>query len=229
LKLYIANKNYSSWSLRPWVLMRELGIPFEEHLEPFGEDPQEMHTRFSRFSPSAKVPCLHDGELRIWDSLAIVEHLAERYSTVWPNDPAARAYARSATAEMHSSFNALRRHCSMTCGQRVVLRERPLDLQADLARLKTLWTMGLVNFGGSFLAGKAFSAVDAFYAPVAFRLQTYGISLDERCDAYAAKLRALPAMLEWYAAALVEPWREPAHEESIRVVAESIIDLRTAS
>ncbi len=229
MKLYIANKNYSSWSLRPWVLMRELGIPFEEHLEPFGEDAAEMHERFSRFSPSAKVPCLHDGELRIWDSLAIVEHLAERYPQVWPRDPVARAYARSATAEMHSSFGALRRHCSMTCGQRVVLRERPLDLQADIARLQALWTMGLSRFGGPFLAGAEFTAVDAFYAPVAFRLQTYNISLDDRCDAYAANLRALPAMREWYAAALVEPWREPAHEESITAVAASIIDLRTAS
>ncbi|MGA0734173.1 MAG: glutathione S-transferase family protein [Steroidobacteraceae bacterium] len=229
MKLYIANKNYSSWSLRPWVLMRELGIPFEEHLEPFGEDPHEMQVRFGRFSPSAKVPCLHDGELRIWDSLAIVEHLAERHPTIWPSDPAARAYARSAAAEMHSSFNALRRHCSMTCGQRVVLRERPLDLQADLARLKAVWTMGLSSFGGPFLAGKTFCAVDAFYAPVAFRLQTYGISLDAPCDAYAATLRALPAMREWYAAALIEPWRERVHEESIRVVAESITDLRKTS
>lgn len=209
--------------------MRELGIPFEEHLEPFGEDPHEMQVRFGRFSPSAKVPCLHDGELRIWDSLAIVEHLAERHPTIWPSDPAARAYARSAAAEMHSSFNALRRHCSMTCGQRVVLRERPLDLQADLARLKAVWTMGLSSFGGPFLAGKTFCAVDAFYAPVAFRLQTYGISLDAPCDAYAATLRALPAMREWYAAALIEPWRERAHEESIRVVAESITDLRKTS
>lgn len=229
MKLYIGNKNYSSWSLRPWVLMRELGISFEEHLEPLGEDATEMHDRFSRFSPSAKVPCLHDGELRIWDSLAIVEHLAERHPRVWPSDPVARAFARSATAEMHSSFGALRRHCSMSCGQRVVLRERPLDLQADLARLQKLWTMGLAGFRGPFLAGAAFTAVDAFYAPVAFRLQTYGVSLDERCDAYAANLRALPAMREWYEAALVEPWREAAHEAEITAVAASIVDLRIAN
>ncbi len=229
MKLYITNKNYSSWSLRPWVLMRELGIPFEEHLEPLGENPAETFERFSHFSPTAKVPCLHDGELRIWDSLAIAEHLAERHPEVWPSDPAARAYARSATAEMHSSFGALRRHCSMTCGQRVVLRERPLDLQADLARLRNLWTMGLTRFGGPFLAGAVFTAVDAFFAPVAFRLQSYGLVLDERCDAYAAHLRALPAMREWYAAALVEPWREPAHEEEIAAVAASITDLRATN
>ncbi len=96
--------------------MRELGIPFEERLEPLGESADEQRERFSRFSPNGKVPCLHDGELRIWDSLAIVEYLAERYPAVWPRDPAARAYARSATAEMHAGFAAIRRHCSMTCG-----------------------------------------------------------------------------------------------------------------
>lgn len=117
----------------------------------------------------------------------------------------------------------------MSCGQRVVLRERPLDLQADLARLQKLWTMGLAGFRGPFLAGAAFTAVDAFYAPVAFRLQTYGVSLDERCDAYAANLRALPAMREWYEAALVEPWREAAHEAEITAVAASIVDLRIAN
>lgn len=206
--------------------MRELAIPFEECVEPFGEDPTEMHARFSRFSPSAKVPCLHDGALRVWDSLAIVEFLAERYPAVWPSDRAARAYARSATAEMHAGFHALRRHCSMTCGQRVVLRDRPADLQADLARLQQLWNMGLASFGGPFLAGSAFTAVDAFYAPVAFRLQTYSISLDTPCDTYTQRLLELPSMRDWYDAALIEPWRERAHEQSIAVVAASIIDLR---
>lgn len=206
--------------------MRELAIPFEEHVEPFGEDPTDMRERFGRFSPTAKVPCLHDGELRIWDSLAIVEFLAERHPAVWPTDRAARAYARSATAEMHAGFNALRRHCSMTCGQRVVLRERPADLQTDLARLQQLWNLGLTSFGGAFLAGATFTAVDAFFAPVAFRLQTYGISLDASCDAYTQRLLELPSMREWYAAALIEPWREAAHEEAITAVAASIIDLR---
>lgn len=206
--------------------MRELGIPFEERLEPLGEDSDEQRERFSRFSPNEKVPCLHDGELRIWDSLAIVEYLAERYPAVWPSDPAARAYARSAAAEMHSGFAAIRRHCSMTCGQRVVLREIPTDVRVDLDRLAALWSMGLDRFGGPFLAGEKFCAVDAFFAPIAFRMQSYGLSLDESSNAYVARLLALPSMRDWYAAALVEPWRKKAYEEEIRSVAISITDLR---
>ncbi|NBX41840.1 MAG: glutathione S-transferase, partial [Gammaproteobacteria bacterium] len=167
--LYITNKNYSSWSLRPWVLMRTLGIAFEERLVPLPED--DAAELFRSFSPSGRVPCLHDGDIVVWDSLAIVEYLAERHDGVWPTDARARAYARSASAEMHSSFFALRNHCSMTCGQRIVLRERPAALDADLARLAALWQQGLQSFGGPFLAGPRFSAVDAFFAPVAFRLR----------------------------------------------------------
>lgn len=207
--------------------MRELGIPFEECLEPLGEDPDEQRERFTRFSPNGKVPCLHDGELRIWDSLAIVEYLAERYPGVWPDDPVARAYARSAAAEMHSGFAAIRRHCSMTCGQRVVLREVPTDVQADLDRIAALWSMGLERFGGLFLAGERFSAVDAFFAPIAFRMQSYGLVLDESSCSYADRLLSLPSMRKWYAAALVEPWRKKAYGDEIRAVAASITDLRT--
>ena len=223
--LYITNKNYSSWSLRPWVLMRTLGIAFEERLVPLPED--DAAELFRSFSPSGRVPCLHDGDIVVWDSLAIVEYLAERHDGVWPTDARARAYARSASAEMHSSFFALRNHCSMTCGQRIVLRERPAALDADLARLAALWQQGLQNFGGPFLAGPRFSAVDAFFAPVAFRLRGYALSLDARCDEYAARLLALPAMQAWDAAALQEPWREAAHEREVAAVAASIVDLRT--
>lgn len=222
--LYIANKNYSSWSLRPWVLLRALGIPFEERLEPFsGATTAE---RFRHFSPTGKVPCLHDGATRVWDSLAIVEYLAERHPTVWPADRVARAWARSAAAEMHAGFGTLRNICSMTCGQRVTLRERPPALETDLLRLRELWHEGLRRFNGPWLAGAAFTAVDAFYAPVAFRLQTYGISLDAACDAYAARLLRLPAMREWYDAALAEPWRDDDHERDILAVAAHIEDLR---
>jgi glutathione S-transferase len=222
--LVIGNKNYSSWSLRPWVLMRTLRIDFEELLIPFAE-PGSAEL-FRQHSPSGRVPCLHDGDLRIWDSLAIVEYLAERHAGVWPAERAARAWARSAAAEMHSSFQALRNICSMTCGQRVVLRERPVALERDLSRLQSLWQEGLSRFGGPFLGGQTFTGVDAFYAPVAFRLQTYHLSLAEACDAYVARLRALPSMLEWYEAALGEPWREAAHEREIIDVAAEIIDLR---
>ena len=226
MKLFIANKNYSSWSLRPWILMRVLAIPFEEVLEPFGADGFDTERRFKRFSPSAKVPCLHDREQRIWDSLAIMEYLAERYSTVWPTDWQARIWARSAAAEMHSGFDALRAQCSMTCGQRVTLMEITPELAQDLARLNELWCEGLERFAGPFLAGRCFTAVDAFYAPVAFRLQSYGLTLSEAADAYRDRLLALPAMQEWYQAALREPWREAAHERAITLKAQHVIDLR---
>lgn len=223
-QLYIANKNYSSWSLRPWVLLRVLDIPFEERLEPFtGATTAE---RFRRFSPTGRVPCLHDGATRVWDSLAIVEYLAERHPGVWPKDAVARAWARSAAAEMHSGFGTLRNICSMTCGQRVTLRSRPPALEADLLRLRELWHEGLRRFGGPWLAGAAFTAVDAFFAPVAFRLQTYGIALDATTDAYAARLLMLPAMRDWYEAALLEPWRDDDHERDIIAVADRIDDLR---
>jgi glutathione S-transferase len=222
--LYIGNKNYSSWSLRPWVLMRTLSIPFEERLEPFSG--ATTADRFRVFSPSGKVPCLHDGALRVWDSLAIAERLAERHPGVWPADDVARAWARSAAAEMHAGFSALRATCSMTCGQRVTLRERPAALEADLLRLREIWHEGLRRFAGPWLAGGSFTAVDAFYAPVAFRLQTYGITLDPTSDAYVARLLMLPAMREWYAAALLEPWRDDDHERDIIAVAARIEDLR---
>jgi glutathione S-transferase len=223
-RLFIANKNYSSWSLRPWVLMRTLGIAFEERLEPFAD--RDNAANFRRFSPTGKVPCLHDGALQVWDSLAITEYLAERHPGVWPADPVARAWARSASAEMHSGFGALREHCSMSIGQRIVLRERPAALESDLVRLRELWHQGLRRFGGESLAGGSFTAVDAFFAPVAFRLQTYGIALDPVADAYAARLLALPAMREWQEAALIEPWREAAHEADLASRAALIEDLR---
>lgn len=226
-ELYIANKNYSSWSLRPWVLMRELGIAFEERLFPFA--PGSNLERFRAFSPTGKVPCLHDGATVVWDSLAIAEYLAERHAGVWPSDARARAWARSAAAEMHSGFAALRQRASMSCGQRVRLRELPADLGADLARLDALWGEGLARFGGPFLAGPAFGAVDAFYAPVAFRVQTYGLPLAAPAAAYAARLLALPAMRDWYAAALAEPWRDEAHEAEVAAAGTILQDLRNGA
>ena len=226
MKLYIANKNYSSWSLRPWVLMRMLEIPFEEILEPFADSPEATREQFRRFSPSARVPCLHDGELRIWDSLAIIEYLAERHPDVWPSDRHVRAWARCAAAEMHAGFNDLRNECSMTCGQRIVLKTRTAGLERDLDRLAALWQEGLATFGGPFLAGDRFTAVDAFFAPVAFRLQTYDLCLGVVCDAYRDRLLALPPMQAWYAAALREPWREATHEAEIAACAASRRDLR---
>lgn len=222
--LHIANKNYSSWSLRPWVLMRALDIPFEERLTPF---PTGSSWNFYRsFSPNGRVPCLVDDGWAVWDSLAIAEYLAERHHGVWPVEAKARAWARSAAAEMHSSFTALRNDCSMSCGVRVQLSPMSDALRHDLFRLADLWNDGLARFGGPFLAGGAFTAVDAFFAPVAFRAQSYGLSFEGAAAGYPARLLDLPAMREWYAAALVETWREPGHEAEVRAAGTIIEDLR---
>ncbi|HEU0035565.1 MAG TPA: glutathione S-transferase N-terminal domain-containing protein [Kofleriaceae bacterium] len=220
--LYITNKNYSSWSLRPWVLMTELAIPFREQLVPYAPG------AFASFSPSGRVPCLVDDDVVVWDSLAIAEYLAERHPGVWPADPRARAWARCAAAEMHAGFMTLRERCTMNVGIRVRLRDMPAALEAELARLAALWSDGLARFGGPFLAGPALTAVDAFYAPVAFRIQTYGLALPEPALAYAARLRALPAMERWKSAALAERWRDPMHEDEVTATGTVIEDLRAA-
>ena len=225
-ELYIGNKNYSSWSLRPWVLMRALAIPFVEHVVPF--DPGTSWAKFRAFSPSGKVPCLVDGGTVAWDSMGITEYLAERHAGVWPQDPLARAWARSAAAEMHSGFAALRQRCSMNCGLRVRLTGIPPALQRDLDRIDELWTEGLGRFGGPFLAGAAFTAVDAFYAPVAFRVLTYGLALSQDAAAYSRRLLAFPPMRDWYDAALVEPWRDEDHEAEAMQDATLIEDVRRA-
>lgn len=211
--LHIANKNYSSWSLRPWVLLRELEVPFEEVLMPFGAG--SNRDAFRKFSPSGKVPCLVDGKTVVWDSLAITEYVAERHPGVWPDDPGARTFARCAAAEMHSGFAALREQCGMNCGIRVKLRRVDDSLQRDLSRLDELWNDGLQRFGGPFLAGGRFTAADAFYAPVAFRIQTYAPPLGAAANAYARRLLELPPMREWYASALAETWRHPGHEAEV--------------
>jgi len=222
--LYIANKNYSSWSLRPWILLRELHIPFNEHLLPFG------HTlsweAYRKISPSGMVPCLVDGGTVVWDSLSIAEYLAERHAAVWPADPIARAWARSAAAEMHSGFNELRSRCSMSCGVLIRLAHFSPALVRDVARLSTLWGDGLQRFGGPFLAGSEFTAVDAFFAPVAFRIKSYSLALELPAAEYAARLLSLGGMQEWYAAALQETFRDQPHEQEILQVGEILEDLR---
>ncbi|HEY9130732.1 MAG TPA: glutathione S-transferase family protein [Dyella sp.] len=225
--LYIANKNYSSWSLRPWVLMQSLGIPFQERIQPFDES--LGFGQFKDFSPSGRVPCLHDGEIVVWDSLSIAEYLAERHAGVWPTDSAARAWARSAAAEMHSGFQALRDHCLMSCGIRVRLHEIPVPVAADIGRIDALWSEGLQRFGGPFLAGASFTAIDAFFAPVVFRIQTYGLPVGQAAKGYMAHMLAQPAMRAWYEQALAETWRDPPHEEDTLRVGTIIEDARATA
>lgn len=222
--LHIANKNYSSWSLRPWVLMRSLNIPFQEIIHPFAETGNWESFRY--FSPSGKVPCLIDNNFAVWDSLAIAEYLAEQHPEVWPQDKIARAWARCAAAEMHSGFQTLRSNCSMSCGVRVELSGISDALQKDLKRIDELWCEGLENFGGPFLAGKKFTAVDAFFAPVAFRIQTYGLPLSKNATEYWQRLIKQDAMQEWYTSALDETWREPSHEADIIATGKLIHDFR---
>lgn len=224
-ELYIANKNYSSWSLRPWVLMRTLGITFDEKLIPFVTGA----ANFTSFSPTGKVPCLLDNGTLVWDSLAIIEYLAERHQGVWAEDAALRAWSRSAAAEMHSGFIALRNHYTMNIGLRIKSSASDPALPVDIARIDTLWQEGLSKSGGPFLAGEAFTAVDAFYCPVAFRFQTFGASLSPASEDYAARLLQLPAMREWQDAALKETLRDPAHEEDARNMGEWLEDLRSTS
>ncbi len=227
LELYIANKTYSSWSLRPWLLLRELALPFTERLVPF--EPDAGRAQFRHFSPGGTVPCLHDGDVVVWESLAIVEYLAERHAGVWPADSRARAWARCAAAEMHAGFQTLRQRCAMHIGVRVRLHEIDEALGRDVRRIEELWNDGLTRFGGPSLAGARFCAVDAFFAPVALRVLTYQLALESNAMAYAQRLLALPGMVEWVDAALRESWRDAAHEADALAGGVLVEDLRITS
>ena len=227
MRLFIGNKNYSSWSLRPWILMKMLAIPFEERLVPFGEVGGQA--AFKTFSPTGRVPCLIDAERTVWDSLAITEYLAELHPGVWPSDPDARAWSRCVAAEMHAGFPHIRDVCTMNCGLRVQVSHWSGALLQEWARIDALWCEGLSRHGGPFLAGAAFSAADAFFAPVTFRVQTYAPPLSLDAVAYAARILALVPMREWYAAALAEPWRDEAHEAEARAAGAWLQDLRSGA
>ena len=221
--LHITDKNYSSWSLRPWVLMRACGIVFEEQLHRFTPG---SPTDFRGISPSGRVPWLEDDEGLVWDSLAITEYLAERHPQVWPADSRARAWARCATAEMHSGFACLRNEHGMNVGVRVAVSERSPGLLADIARIERLWNEGLDRFGGRFLAGSEFSAVDAFFAPVVYRFRSYGVTVADAAADYMDAMLDHPAMREWELAALDEDFRDPLHEEELALIGTVTADLR---
>lgn len=227
--LHIGNKNYSSWSLRPWVLLKELKIPFEEKLHIFFTDDWQEYVKFN---PSGLVPLLvNDDQTQVWDSLAIMEFLAERHKGVWPEDDAARTWARCAAAEMHSGFFVLRDVCSMSCGVRVELSQENKNsavLNKDISRIDALWQQGLEKFGGPFLAGDTFTAVDAMYAPVAFRFQTFGIELSEASAAYRDHILGLDSLKEWYESALTETARDELHEGDITRHGTIVSDFRAS-
>ena len=225
--LITANRNYSSWSLRPWILMKGLGLAFDDRLEPFTK-PQN-YDEFRAFSPTGQVPVLvHQGQT-IYDSMGITLYLADRHEDVWPTDPAARAWAQCAASEMHSGFSALRNDCTMNVGVRVMPKPMSDALKANVARIRELWEEGLSRFGGPFLAGADFSAVDAFFAPVAFRVRTYGLDVgpnNQGAQAWVDHILTHPAMVQWEGEALQESWREVGHEEELQDCGEVIADYR---
>lgn len=222
--LITANRNYSSWSLRPWILMTALGLPFGDHVEPFAA--ASNYAAFRSFSPTGQVPALIDGDRTIWDSLGITLYLADRHVGVWPADEAARAFAQCAVAEMHSGFATLRQDCPMNIGVRVEPNMHSPALGRDIARLRELWEQGLDRFGGPFLAGKTFTAVDAFYAPVVFRVRSYGLDVGKAAQAWVDHMLDHPAMKQWESDALAESWREESHEAEIAAVGRIIADYR---
>ena len=221
--LITANRNYSSWSLRPWVLMKALGIAFEDRLEPFTKP--DNYADFRSFSPTGQVPVLIDGDRVIPDSLGITLYLAERHSGVWPADEEGRAFAQGAVAEMHGGFGHLRNDCTMNVGVRVTPKPMSEGLQRNVGRVRELFETGLERFGGPWLAGPGFSATDAFYAPVAFRIRTYGLDVGQG-QAWVDRVLAHPAMLEWETAALAEDWREVSHEEELAAAGVITADFR---
>ena len=209
MHLTIGNKLYSSWSMRPWLVLRAFDIPFEETVISLSD--ADFKARVTAISPAGKVPVLVDGETVVWETLAIIEYLADRYPehAIWPRDARARAHARSVANEMHAGFTALRGACPMNLGKSFARRDRGEPVDRDVARITALWAEARGWFGaaagGPFLYG-AFTAADAMYAPVVARFAGYDVALDQAAQAYAAAVQAHPAYVAWREAGLAEPW-----------------------
>ncbi len=204
LTLVIGNKNYSSWSLRPWLALKQTGQPFKELRIPIHEE--NSLKEILKYSPSGRVPCLADGEVKVWESLAICDYLAERFpkAGLWPAEPKARAYARSISNEMHAGFQALRKNFTMNIRGRI---SKPIskEIQEDIDRITGIWKESRMNYGknGAFLFGD-FTIADAMYAPVVTRFITYGVKVDSTSEAYMKSILGIPAMQEWIKAASAE-------------------------
>lgn len=213
LKLVIGNKLYSSWSLRPWLVLSAFSIPFEEIVIPLRRP--ETAARLMEYSPSGKVPVLIDGDVTVWESLAIIEYLAEKFPDlpVWPRDGKARAHARAISSEMHAGFQALRQGCAMHLGARFATPPITDALRANVDRVEDIWSEARNRYGngdGPFLYG-AFSAADAMYAPVVTRFETYQMPVREATRSYMDATLMHPALGEWRKAALAEPWSIPEY------------------
>jgi glutathione S-transferase len=211
--LVIGNKLYSSWSLRPWLLMRHFGIPFEEILIPL--DQPDSKARFLEHSPAGKVPILIDGDVTVWETVAIMEYVGEAFgASIWPSGRKARAMARSIAAEMHAGFQGIRSACPMNLGKKYARKDRGAAVARDVARFSEIVRQARERFGegGPFLFG-AFSAADAMYAPLVTRLDTYSIALDATTQSYVDAVLALPAFQEWRSAGLKEAW--VVHDDEI--------------
>jgi glutathione S-transferase len=213
LQLIIGNKNYSSWSFRPWLAMKVAGIEFQETL--ISLEAADFKSRLMAMSGTGKVPLLIDADTRVWESLAILEYLAEKFPAagLWPHDQAARAHARAIGSEMHAGFQALRRQLPMNVRRPIIARRIEADAQADVARIDAIWNQCRSRFAaaGPFLYG-TFGAADAMYAPVVWRFHTYAIEVSGVAREYMRALMALPAWAEWREAARREPWILP-HDE----------------
>lgn len=211
MKLYIGNQKYSSWSLRPWIAMKVRGVAFDQVLRRFDDHPERVD--FRTFSPTGKVPMLDNDGVKVWESLAILEYLADIYPDkgFWPEDVDRRAHARAVSAEMLGGFNPLRSECPMNMARKHGAIDVSDGVRGDVARIEQIWSECLEASGGPFLFGD-FSNADAMYAPVVNRMEIYLLSDHPAVTAYSAAMKALPAWQEWEAAGRAEPWIYPEDE-----------------
>jgi glutathione S-transferase len=213
LRLIVGNKNYSSWSLRPWIALKAAGIDFDEVLLPIYRD--DSKPRLLAYSPAGKVPILIDGDVTVWESLAILEHVSEKFPAagLWPADAGARSHARAISAEMHAGFAALRRACPMNCRRPAKPRDLSPEVEQDIRRIDNMWSDCRARYGeaGPFLFGHL-TAADAMYAPIVLRFETYAIEVSPSSRRYMTAVSALPAMREWTAAGRAEEWVLPQFE-----------------